>query len=184
MENEEIVGLFMACSQQAIVETERKYGEMCKSIVRSILSNKEDQEECLDDIYMELWKSVSIVRPTNLKAYIACVAKHQALKKKRYNNAECRNQINIIWGQDENELSCKNDVIEERLAEMEMERYITKFLERYDERKRNIFIRRYSYGDSLQQISENNGLSINNVKVMLFRMRRELKKYMDEEGLD
>ncbi len=182
MEDELIVGLFINRSQQAIVETESKYGDLCRQIVRSILNNTEDEEECVNDIYMELWKSVYLVSPTNLKAYIVTVARNQAFKKKRYKYAKKRtDKGDMRAGCDKDSI---NNEIEERLDEIEIEQHISEFLERYDIRKRMLFIRRFYYGDSLGYLSEKYDLTLSNVKMSLFRMRRDLRKYLNEKGFN
>ena len=184
MDDETLMGLYLIRSQHAITETEAKYGRMCRYIVKSILNSAEDEEECINDVYLELWRTVSLVQPENLKAYIATISKNQAIKKKRYNYAEKRRQNGVVQGMSVEEYANKNDELENRLDEIMIEEYLAKFLERYDEKKRRIFIRRYCYGDSMTQISEEFIISISNVKILLFRMRRELKKYLNEEGYD
>ena len=45
MEDHKIIDLYWARSQQAIAESEAKYGPYCRSIARGILDRTEDAEE-------------------------------------------------------------------------------------------------------------------------------------------
>ena len=48
--------------------------------------------------------------------------------------------------------------------------------------KRNIFIRRYWYLDSIADISERFALSESKVKTTLFRCRNRLREHLEKEG--
>lgn len=52
MEDSEILDLYFARSEQAIAETDRKFGGYCFSIAYNILANREDSEESVSDTYL------------------------------------------------------------------------------------------------------------------------------------
>ena len=52
------MNLYFERSEQAIVETDLKYGGYCYTIAYNILSNREDWEESVNDTYMAAWKSM------------------------------------------------------------------------------------------------------------------------------
>ena len=52
MEDLNIIELYFARDEQAIKETDAKYGRLCHSIAYNILHNKEDSEECVNDTYI------------------------------------------------------------------------------------------------------------------------------------
>ena len=59
------------------------------------------------------------------------------------------------------------------------------FIERErTEEQQNVFVRRYWYFDSISQIAKTYGFSQGKVKTMLFRMRSDLKKHLEEGGYD
>ena len=62
MEDEKIIDLFFERSQQAIVETDIKYGSMCMYIARNIICSEEDAEECVNDTYLGVWNSIPPTR--------------------------------------------------------------------------------------------------------------------------
>lgn len=63
MNDREIVNLFWQRSEQAIKETEQKYGRYCHIIAYNILENSEDSEECVNDTWMSAWNSMPDKRP-------------------------------------------------------------------------------------------------------------------------
>ena len=49
--------------------------------------------------------------------------------------------------------------------------------------KRVVFVRRYWYGDAISKIASDYGFSESKVKSMLMRMRKELKKHFERNGI-
>ena len=58
MEDEKIIDLYWQRSQDAIVQTDKKYGKLCRRISFNILSNVEDSEECVSDTYLAVWNKL------------------------------------------------------------------------------------------------------------------------------
>ena len=58
MEDRRIVELYLERSEEAILETDIKYGRYCHRIAFNILGNDEDSEECVNDAYMRTWGSI------------------------------------------------------------------------------------------------------------------------------
>ena len=56
MEDAQILDLYFARSEQAIKETDLKFGRYCLTIAYNILHNNEDSEECKNDTYIKTWK--------------------------------------------------------------------------------------------------------------------------------
>ena len=65
-----------------------------------------------------------------------------------------------------------------------VENAINAFLWQQGEEKRNLFIRRYWYFDSIEHISGDTGFSQSKVKSMLYEMRRKLRAYLEREGIE
>ena len=59
---------------------------------------------------------------------------------------------------------------------------INTFLGTLNEGKRNIFLRRYWYLDSVPDIAQRFGMSHSSVKTTLLRLRRQLRAYLEKEG--
>ena len=59
MDDAQIVDLYFARDESAITETKNKYQNMCFLIAHSILYNREDSEECVNDTWLFTWNSIS-----------------------------------------------------------------------------------------------------------------------------
>lgn len=92
MEDNEIIALYWKRMEQAITETDRKYGALCYHIAIHILSRREDAEECVSDTYLGAWNAMPPHRPKLLSAFISRITRNQALKKYEYLSADKRNQ--------------------------------------------------------------------------------------------
>ena len=73
MEDSKIIDLYWLRDQEAINQTDMKYGRLCRSISLNIVSDLGDSEECVADSYMAAWNSMPPQRPLRLKAWLAAV---------------------------------------------------------------------------------------------------------------
>lgn len=70
MEDQGIVELYWARSENAISETSAKYGRYCHAIAYQILSNEEDADESVNDTYLDAWNSMPPHRPDILSTFL------------------------------------------------------------------------------------------------------------------
>ena len=61
---------------------------------------------------------------------------------------------------------------------------INSFLEKLSDKDRRIFIQRYWYAYSIKEIADSVGRDENYVRVKLHRLRDDLKKHLEKEGVD
>lgn len=71
MEDSAIEDLYWERSEQAIPETEHKYGGYCYTVAMRIVNNPEDAEECVNDTWLGAWNSMPENRPSFLAPYLA-----------------------------------------------------------------------------------------------------------------
>ena len=83
MEDGEIVALYWQRSEQAIAETQCKYGGYCYSIAKNILWSAEDSEETVSDTYIGAWNAMPPSRPEQLRTFLGKITRRLALKKLR-----------------------------------------------------------------------------------------------------
>ena len=184
MNDHEIIALFFARQEKAISATADKYGRYCHTVAYNILFNRSDAEECVNDTYLGAWNSIPPQRPNHLAAYLGKITRNLALNRYKRNSVAKRGsgQVEIALSELENCIPDNTDV--ERAAEDSLiASVINRFLYAHSLRNRNIFIRRYWYLCSIQDIAESYGMTESNVKVLLFRMRNELKKQLEREGI-
>ena len=66
---------------------------------------------------------------------------------------------------------------------VEAERSINAFLHTLSEQECNVFLRRYWFVEEYAQIAERYGMNLNTVKTSLFRTRKKLQKYLEQQGI-
>lgn len=83
MDDSKIIELYWLRDQEAIAQTDMKYGRLCRSISLNIVSDFRDSEECVEDTYMAAWNSMPPQRPRHLKAWLAAVVRKLSLMRLR-----------------------------------------------------------------------------------------------------
>lgn len=182
MEDQGIIQLFFDRSEQAIEETDKKYGGLCYSIAYHVLDNREDSEESVSDTYLAAWNTIPPRRPNFLNAFLAKMTRHISIDRWRKRSAKKRGGGEIILALEELEDCVDAQSVETEFAKKELTRVLNQFLLSLPEMERNVFLCRYWYLDSIQIISQVSGFSQSKVTSMLHRLRGKLRKRLTEEG--
>ena len=183
MEDQGIIALFFKRSEQAIEETDKKYGGYCYSIAYNILSNQEDSEESVSDTYLAAWNTIPPRRPNFLNAFLAKMTRHISIDRWRKRSAQKRGSGEIILALDELEECVDTHNVETELAKKELTRVLNAFLSSLPETERNVFLCRYWYLESVPEIAARFGFSESKVTAMLHRLREKLRARLQLEGL-
>ena len=72
---------------------------------------------------------------------------------------------------------------EEAVEAAELERSINAFLHTLSEQECNVFLRRYWFVEEYAEIAGRYGMNLNTVKTSLFRTRKKLQKYLEQQGI-
>ena len=183
MEDEKIVGLYWDRNEQAIRESADKYGKYCKHIAHNILFDQADEEECVNDTWMHAWNAMPPNRPSVLSVFLGKITRNLSFDRYRKKNSMKRGGHSIDLVLDElEELVNGADDPEEKFQKKELTTEINGFLRSLSEEKRNMFILRYWYADSVADIAERFAKSEGNVSVILNRLRKKLKAHLTERG--
>ena len=184
MEDRDIIALYLERNQEAIAETEKKYGRYCYSIAYNILYNTEDAKECVNDALMNAWNSIPPHRPDVLSAFLGKLTRYVSLKKWRYARTQKRGGGEIALAYEElSDCIPGGKSAEEEVQEKELAKMIDCFLDELPAIERRIFICRYWYFDDIAAISKQFGFSNSKVKSMLYRTRKKLLRRLTEEGV-
>ena len=183
MTDTEIINLFFERSEQAIEELAKKHGSAVARVVRNILGNAQDTEECVNDTYLGTWNAIPPHKPSPLRTFVCRIARNLATKKYHANTAEKRNsQYDLALDELEEYLS-DSDSVEKEYEAKELREAINSFLATLNRSDRFIFMRRYWYSDPVQDIAKMADSTTNSVTVRLFRIREKLRQYLEKEGL-
>ena len=183
MEDLQIIELYFARDEQAIKETDAKYGRLCFRVAYQILANNEDSEECVNDTYLDEWNKIPPARPDNFRTFLCKITRNLSLKKLEAAKAMKR-VSNAVLSLSELEEILPDDRIAPGVEEEEIGRLVSAFLWQEKEEARNVFLRKYWYFDSISDIAARYSFSENKVKSMLFRTRNRLRKYLKKGGIE
>ena len=181
MEDTKIIELYFARDEQAIKETEQKYGRLCHSISYNILQNAEDSEECVNDTFSALWNAIPPTKPDNFMAFVCKIARNISLKRLEFLSREKR-AANITLSFEELDCILPDTAASVNIDDEELGRLINKFLLAQKEDTRNVFLRRYFFFDSIEEIAKRYGFTNSKVKNMLLNTRKKLKDFLIKEG--
>ena len=153
MDDSKIIDLYFERNEQAIKETEEKYGRLCYSIANHILNNHEDSEECVNDTYNGVWNAIPPARPTDFKAFLCKIVRNLSLKRLEFLNREKRSAEMTVSLEELAEV-LPDDRYASDVADGEVGRLISEFLRGEKEETRNVFIRRYYFFDTVAEIAD------------------------------
>ena len=184
MEDAAIVDLYWRRSDQAISETDRKYGRYCHTIAYNICASNEDAEECVNDTWFSAWNLMPDKRPSVLSTFLGYITRNFALNRYKARTSKKRGGGETPLALDELE-ECIPTVIsiEQLYEEKELETAIDAFVSTLPQTDRRMFIARYWFLESVAEISKRLGYSQSKVKSSLYRSRGKLRTYLQEEGL-
>ena len=185
LSDEKIVELYLLRDQNAITETDIKYRHYLTRISYNILKDYEDCQETVNDTYYKAWNSIPPQIPQILGAYLGKINRQTAIDIYRRKHSRKRRGTEYDVCYDELEEVCTaGDGVEKTLEAKLLGETINKFLKELPEKKRILFLGRYFYMDSIKDIAGYTGQSESNVKVLLHRIRKELKEYLIQEGFE
>ncbi len=183
MDDQQIIDLYFDRNEQAITETDVKYGKLCHSIAYNILSNREDTEECVNDTYIGVWNAIPPTRPNNFMAFVCRIARNLSLKRLEFLKREKRS-ADVILSLDELSAVLPDERYAPDVSDEDVGRLISQFLRTQKEDVRNVFIRKYYFFDSVKEIAERYSFTESKVKNMLFYTRNKLKDYLIKGGVE
>ncbi|MBQ7700122.1 MAG: sigma-70 family RNA polymerase sigma factor [Clostridia bacterium] len=182
MQDKQIVDLYWARSEDAIRQTEIKYGKMLYSVSYSLTSSSRDSEECVNDTYLQAWKRMPTDRPDMLGAYLAKITRALSVDRVRRETAEKRGGAGAVT-EELSELIPSDFSMDEHIDNEALKQALDGFIKSLDKQKRVVFVKRYFFCLDIETICAQTGLGKSAVKTMLMRMREKLGNKLREEGL-
>lgn len=184
MDDRDIIALYFRRAESAIDETAKKYGKYCFNISNNILRNHQDAEECVNDTYIRTWKSIPPTKPSSLSAYLAKIVRNISLNRIKAQNAQKRGSGEYELAYEElTGIISSPQSVEDMIDEIFLRDLINRWLDTLSPEQRIVFVGRYWYFDSISTISAKMNFSASKTKMLLLRLRNELRKYLESEGV-
>lgn len=183
MEDEKIIELYFARNEQAVTETDRKYGGYCFTLANSILNNREDAEEAVSDTYLKTWNAIPPQKPSMLKMFLAKITRNLSFSRWRKLSAEKRGggAMELVLEELDTCIPAPGKV-EDNLMGKELAKAIRCYLNTLSQREQDIFLRRYFFVEETETIARRYGMKPATVLRTLSRTREKLKHYLTREG--
>lgn len=184
MEDEKIIELYWKRDEEALRQTNQKYGSFCYYIAHNILKNGEDSEECVNDTWFKAWMVIPPKRPEFLQAFLGKITRNLSLDRYRKSRASKRGggSMDAIYEELE-ECIAGHGTEDAQTDTIVITDAVSHFLEGLSQDARIIFVRRYWYADSVGEIARHYGMSESKVKSSLMRSRNKLKAFLEKEGI-
>ena len=183
MEDLQIIELFFQRSEEAVSQTDRKYGRFLRSVAGRILSVPEDSEEVVNDTYLAAWNKIPPEVPKALKYYLSRITRNLALSRFDYGNAQKRSAFAEVAISELEE--CIPDTAaspEARAEEKELSQALNRFLSGLGPLDCALFVGRYYYNRNASELGQQQGIRAYQVKYRLKKLRAELKAFLEKEG--
>ena len=181
-EDDDILDMLWRRSEDGLAHVQEKYGHLCMRIAMNLLGQKEDAEECVNDVYLAVWDTIPPNRPDSLMAYVGKITRNIA--------------VDIIRKRESGKRRCGGTVLLDELTEclpdpsaadpaddLMLREALESFLHTLSEEDRAIMLRRYYDGDSAEDIARALGLRAGTVRVRLHRMRASLREHLESKGI-
>ena len=170
MEDSKIVALYLRRSEDAIKQSAEKYGSRLRALSYRIVADRQTAEECENDTYMEEWSSIPPHEPrTHLFAFLARITRHLSLNCCRDRSRLKRSAYLCELSAELEQCIPSSEDVQRRVEGLALGEELNRFLGALSEEKRDIFVRRYWYLDSVAAISGRFAISESKVKTVLFR---------------
>lgn len=170
--DDQIIELLGNQDEHGLVMLQHQYDNLIRYFVRAILKDERDIEECISDIYLQIWKKHNLFDPSRgkLSTWLAAISRNTALNYKK------RKQVITT------ELSsdfCSTQTPEESLLIREDMQRLVNCIANLSAGDCRLFYRKYYFLQSTQQIASELGLSERSVEGKLYRMRKRLQKKLE-----
>ena len=183
MEDQQIIALYHRRSEEAIAQTDRKYGPLCRRIAMNILSLREDAEECVNDTYHAAWMRMPPEFPASLRAFLGRITRNISISRYRANRAQKRYQGMELMLSELDECIPAPKGVEEIADANRLSELISRWLDTLTEADCALFLRRYWHGDAVGTLAKEWRCTPNQMAQRMRKLRLGLKSYLEKEGV-
>jgi RNA polymerase sigma-70 factor (ECF subfamily) len=182
MEDHEIIDLLYARDELGLQHTQRKYDPLYRAILRQLLTDKADVDECCNDVLLSVWNSIPPHFPDHFPSYICRIARRVGIDRFRHNTRQKRSGCTVLLSELQECIPAPNR-LEVRLEATQLHQVLNHFLRELEPQTRVLFLRRYFYMESIKDLARRYEVSTNFVAVRLHRARIALRKLLEKEGI-
>ena len=152
-----------------------RYTPYVSSVIARILRGRQaDVEELTADVFLAAWENRDRLRPGKVKGYLGAIARNRAFNLLRADRQSLPLEDDVLL--------LETDGPEKELDRRETARIVNQALSQLDRPQRELFVRHYFYGQTVQEAALAMGVNLSTAKTWLRRGRETLKKILEKEG--
>lgn len=149
-----------------------RYTPYLSAIAARILPGRpRDWEELTADVFLAAWENRRKLQPEKVKGWLAVTMRNR-----------CINRLRTL--REEELLTLTADSPQWALEDQEAARLVREALDALDRTDRELFVRRYYYGQTVARAAEEMGLNLSTAKSRLRRGREKLKELLGKAGYE
>lgn len=173
MQERQIINDMKEQKQEALEQFRLRYKPLILYILKPILNDERDIEECFSDITVTAWNNIQYYNPEKgtFTTWLTAISRNAAFNKARKQTRISQNEEPVY----ENTPSpCISP--EESAIKKEQQKLLQKAIGTLSRDNQNLFYRKYYYMQSTAQIAAELGLSERAVEGRLYRIKQLLRK--------
>ena len=175
--DKDLVELLVGGSQQAFAELYARYRERIIYFCKHYMINKEDAEDIVQDIFIQLWEKRHFLGSvTSFSGYVQTMTKNCILKKLRHLDVHARFAQHILMNNNDS-----TNETEETIIGNDYEKLLNEMIERLPPKQKEIFKLSRIEGLDYKEIAELLQTSVENVRknasLALKKIQDQLSKY-------
>jgi RNA polymerase sigma-70 factor (ECF subfamily) len=173
MQADKIIEGMQNKNADSLTEFRLRYGPLIHYILKPILKDERDIEECFSDITVTVWNNIQFYSPDKgtFTTWLTAISRNAAFNKARKQNRINRNEEPIY---ETTPSPCISP--EESAIKKEQQKLLQKAIGTLSKDNQNLFYRKYYYMQSTAQIAAELGLSERAVEGRLYRIKQILRK--------
>ena len=180
IDDEQIIELYWQRNENAIQETDKKYGQFLFRIAYNILHDRLDCEECQNDTYLDVWKAIPPTRPTVFPAFITKIMRRIALDRYKEKTAKRRIPSEYtVSMEDIKDTLHSNETVDSEYAAEELGKIISDYVRSLTDRQRYIFIDRFYLAEPVETIAADLSISVSTIYREIENIKQDLKTYLE-----
>ncbi len=150
---------------------------LIRYIISPILSNKEDEDECLSDILLRIWDKIDTFDPEKgaWNTWITAISRNTARNRAK------RSQHRLSGDDLSDDMPSFEPTPEENMLLYERRTAIHRALASLSGKDRMLFYRKYYYMQSTAQIASELGMTERAVEGKLYRLKKKLRDMLGGE---
>ena len=175
MKDTELVELLRSKKQEGLEVLIKEYGSLIRYIIKPILSDEREREECLSDVAYRVWDKIGAYdnEKGSFRSWLSVVTRNVAYNRSRDSQKKRENECEY---EEVSEELISNDVgPEEAFLKKEQMSMLQSALQQLSKKDRQLIYRKYYFMQTTEQIAAELGLTERAVEGRLYRIKKKLR---------